>query len=96
MQAQNLLPSDQEISAQKGNARMGIRFVDSILALLTAVCGVLVAYFVGHGLSEMTAWPWITAAVLLVAAFLLGVVTVRRVREYARQTGGVDGHAGSH
>jgi uncharacterized membrane protein (DUF441 family) len=62
---------------------MGIRFVDSILALLTAVCGVLVAYFVGHGLSEMTAWPWIAAALLLVAAFILGAVTIRRVRDHA-------------
>jgi uncharacterized membrane protein (DUF441 family) len=71
---------------------MGIRFVDSILALLAAVCGVLVAYFVGHGLSEMTAWPWITAAVLLVAALGLGALTIRRVRDYAAAGRRPDGH----
>jgi uncharacterized membrane protein (DUF441 family) len=76
----------------KGHVRMGIRFVDSILALLTAVCGVLVAYFVGHGLSEMTAWPWITAGVLLLAAVLLGAVTIRRVRDYAAERGPAPGH----
>jgi uncharacterized membrane protein (DUF441 family) len=62
---------------------MGIRFVDSILALLAATTGVLTAYFVGHGLSAMTAWPWITAAVLLAVSVLLSAVTVRRVRGYA-------------
>jgi len=61
---------------------MGIRFVDSILTLLAATCGVLTAYFVGHGLSEMTPWPWITAAALLVAAGLLGALTIRRIRGY--------------
>jgi uncharacterized membrane protein (DUF441 family) len=71
---------------------MGIRFVDSILALLTAVCGVLVAYFVGHGLSEMTTWPWVTAAVLLVASILLGAVTIRRVRAFAAERGRPGGH----
>jgi uncharacterized membrane protein (DUF441 family) len=71
---------------------MGIRFVDSILALLAAACGVLVAYFVGHGLSEMTAWPWITAAVLLVAAIVLGAVTIRRVRSDAAERERPPGH----
>jgi hypothetical protein len=63
---------------------MGIRFSDSILSLLAAACGVFTAYFVGHGLSERTAWPWITAGVLLILAVLLGAITIRRVRAYAR------------
>lgn len=61
---------------------MGIRLVDSILTLLAATCGVLTAYFVGHGLSAMTAWPWLTAAGLLLAAGLLGTLTIRRIRSY--------------
>ncbi len=69
----------------KRKSEMGIRFVDSILSLLAATCGVLTAYFVGHGLSEMTAWPWLTAAGLLVAAALLGALTIRRVRSYGEQ-----------
>jgi hypothetical protein len=62
---------------------MGIRFLDSILSLTTGALGVATAYFVGHGLSEMTAWPWITAAVCLGLAFALGAVTIRRIRDYA-------------
>jgi hypothetical protein len=59
---------------------MGIRFSDSILSLVTAIFGVATAYFVGHGLSEMTAWPWITAAVCLGVAGGLGWFTIRRIR----------------
>jgi hypothetical protein len=71
---------------------MGIRFLDSILILLTAACGVFTAYFVGHGLSNMTAWPWITAAVLLALAFGLGALTVRRIRSHPDQREHLTGH----
>lgn len=63
---------------------MGIRFSDSILSFVAAACGAFSAYFVGHGLSEMTAWPWITAGVLLLAAVGIGAITIRRIREYPR------------
>lgn len=62
---------------------MGIRFTDSILSLLAAALGVATAYFVGHGLSEMTAWPWIAAGASLAGAFLVGFLTIRRVRSFA-------------
>jgi uncharacterized membrane protein (DUF441 family) len=61
---------------------MGIRFSDSILSLVAATCGVLTAYFVGHGLSEMTAWPWLAAAAMLAIAVGLGALTIRRVRSH--------------
>lgn len=67
---------------------MGIRFSDSILSLLAASCGVFTAYFVGHGLSERTAWPWITAAVLLAAAIGIGAIAIRRIRADARGRAG--------
>lgn len=67
---------------------MGIRFVDSILMLLTAAAGVAAAYFAGHALSvEQGSWAWITAAGLVVAAVFLGAVTSRRIRGYAREKG---------
>jgi uncharacterized membrane protein (DUF441 family) len=71
---------------------MGIRFTDSILVLIAAACGVFTAYFVGHGLSTMTAWPWITAGVLLLAALLLGAFTIRRIRRYAAEQRPPAGH----
>jgi uncharacterized membrane protein (DUF441 family) len=64
---------------------MGIRFSDSILSLLAATFGVLTAYFVGHGLSEMTAWPWLTAAAMLALALGLGAFTIRRIRDDAER-----------
>jgi membrane protein implicated in regulation of membrane protease activity len=64
---------------------MGIRFSDSILSLLAATFGVLTAYFVGHGLSEMTAWPWLTAAAMLALALGLGAFTIRRIRDHAER-----------
>jgi fluoride ion exporter CrcB/FEX len=70
---------------------MGIRFVDSILMLLTAGLGVATAYFVGHGLSEWTAWPWITAAACLLGSFLVGMVTIRRIRR-TPDRGGTSAH----
>lgn len=67
---------------------MGIRFLDSILMLLTAAAGVGAAYFAGHALSvEDGGWAWITAGVLVVVAVFVGAVTSRRVRGYARKKG---------
>ncbi|MFO7894327.1 MAG: hypothetical protein R6U63_11375 [Longimicrobiales bacterium] len=67
---------------------MGIRFLDSILMLLTAAAGVGAAYFAGHALSiDHAGWAWITAGGLVVIALFLGAVTSRRVRGYARDKG---------
>lgn len=67
---------------------MGIRFLDSILMLLTATSGVGAAYFAGHALSiEHGRWAWITAGALVVVAVLIGALTSRRVRGYARTRG---------
>ena len=68
---------------------MGIRFLDSILLLLTACAGVGAAYFAGHALSldHDAGWAWITAAGLVVAAVFLGATASRRVRGYARNRG---------
>ena len=64
---------------------MGIRFIDSLLALLVASLGVFAAYLVGHALSsDHAGWAWITAAGCLVAGLLLGALTTRRFRTYAR------------
>lgn len=62
---------------------MGMRFLDSILSLLTAFAVVFSAYLVGHALSAGTSWAWIGAAILLVSGLVLGWVTARRVRAYA-------------
>ena len=65
---------------------MGIRFIDSILAILAASCVVFAAYFVGHALSsEHGEWAWITAAVLAVLGLVLGFLTTRRLHAYAHQ-----------
>lgn len=65
---------------------MGIRFLDSILVLVTASCAVFSAYFVGHALSsDHAGWAWITAAVLIVLAGAIGAFTVRRIRSFAEQ-----------
>jgi hypothetical protein len=67
---------------------MGIRFLDSILMLLTGAAGVAAAYFAGHALSiDHGGWAWVTAAVLVVAAVFLGAVASRRIRGYARNGG---------
>lgn len=66
---------------------MGMRFLDSILTLLTASAVVFSAYLVGHALSAGTSWAWIGAAVLLVAGLILGWVTARRLRGYATSRG---------
>lgn len=66
---------------------MGLSFIDSILTLLAVVTGVLSVYFAGHALSsEHGAWAWITAAILLVVALLLGLIATRRLRRYPRST----------
>lgn len=61
---------------------MRIRFIDSILSLLAATFGVLTAYFFGHGLSEMTTWPYLASGASLIIAAGLGWLVVRRVRGY--------------
>ena len=67
---------------------MGIRFLDSILMLLTAAAGVGAAYFAGHALSiEHGGWAWMTAGALVVVAVFLGALTSRRVRSYAARKG---------
>lgn len=67
---------------------MGIRFLDSILALVTTSMIVFSAYLIGHALStDHAAWAWMSAAVLLLAAALLGWFTSRRVAAYARDHG---------
>ena len=66
---------------------MGIRFLDSLLMLLTAAAGVGAAYFAGHALSSDAGWAWITAAALVVVAVFIGAITSRRVRGYAREKG---------
>ena len=67
---------------------MGIRFLDSLLMLLTAAAGVGAAYFAGHALSiDHAGWAWITAGVLVVVAVFIGGITSRRIRGYAREKG---------
>ena len=63
---------------------MGIRFIDSILALLTSACVVFSAYFVGHALSvDHAGWAWMTAAALALVGLALGFLTVRRIHSFA-------------
>ena len=63
---------------------MGIRFIDSLLMLLTASVGVFSAYLVGHALSNTHAtWAWVGAGLCLVAAIALGWVLTRRLRSFA-------------
>ncbi len=71
---------------------MGIRFVDSILALVTAACIPFSFYLVGHGLENMTAWPWLSAGLVLLAGVGLGAITVRRFRSYAAHRRDAAGH----
>ena len=67
---------------------MGIRFIDSILVLLTAALVVFGAYLIGHALSsDHAAWAWISAAVLIPAGAGLGWFTGRRFRGYAQEKG---------
>ena len=65
---------------------MGIRFLDSILMLLTASAGVGAAYFAGHALSiDHGSWAWMVAGGLTVGAVFIGAITSRRIRGYARE-----------
>jgi hypothetical protein len=67
---------------------MGIRFLDSLLMLVTAAAGVGAAYFAGHALSiDHGRWAWITAAALVVVAVFVGALASRRIRGYARDKG---------
>lgn len=67
---------------------MGTRLLDSLLMLLTAAAGVGAAYFAGHALSiEHGGWAWLTAGGLVVVAVLVGALTSRRIRGYAREKG---------
>ncbi len=64
---------------------MGIRFIDSILALLAAVSFVLIAYFAGHALSsDRATWAWASAGGLAAFSALTGFIAMRRIRSYAR------------
>ena len=63
---------------------MGIRFIDSILSLLVASCGIFTAYLVGYALSsDHAGWAWMTAGGVLLLSLLLGALTIRRIRSYA-------------
>lgn len=67
---------------------MGIRFIDSILALVATAAFVFSAYLVGHALSsEHAGWAWASAPVFLLAGAGLGWLTARRIRTYARGRG---------
>lgn len=67
---------------------MGIRFLDSILALVTTCMVVFSAYLIGHALSaDHAAWAWISAAGLIVGGLVLGWFTTRRIRDYAERRG---------
>ncbi len=71
---------------------MGIRFLDSILVLLTATSVVFSAYAIGYALSSEHSGPaWIAAAVLIAVGVLLGWFTTRRIRGYAEKH---ESHAG--
>lgn len=67
---------------------MGIRFLDSILALVSTSMVVFSAYLIGHALSnEHAGWAWIAAPALILAGAALSWFTARRIRAYARQRG---------
>ena len=57
-----------------------MRFITSIFLLLTATCGVVAAYFVGHGIVVEESWPWLGAVGLLAAAVVFGFVYLRLAR----------------
>ena len=79
-----------------------MRFITSIFMLLSAACGVISAYFVGHGIVSEHAWPWLAAAGLIVAAVLFGFVFMRLARRdpqpvaHAHAQGDEAGHAHPH
>ena len=76
---------------------MGIRFVDSILSLLTSLAVVFSAYFVGHALSsDHAGWAWITSGVLALLGAGLGFLTVRRIRDFAARPPAPGHHADAH
>lgn len=67
---------------------MGIRFLDSILALVTTCLVVFSAYLIGYALSsDHAAWAWISAPIMMAGALLLGWFTSRRIRNDAQERG---------
>lgn len=62
---------------------MGLKFIDTILSLVTAVAAVMVAYFAGHALAVGEAVWWIAAGVALLCAVAIGAFTALRIRRYA-------------
>lgn len=67
---------------------MGLRFLDSILALVATAAVVFSAYLIGHALSsDHAAWAWVTAAGLIVGGVALGAFTARRIRTFAEERG---------
>ena len=75
-----------------------MRFITSIFMLLTVVCAVISAYFMGHGLVVEGSWPWLTAVGLLAAAAVFGVIYFRLAKKDPQPV--AHGHAahdhGSH
>lgn len=70
-----------------------MRFITSIFMLLTAVSGVISAYFVGHGLVIGESWPWLTAASLLAASVVFGFIYLRLAKRDPRPAPHGQGHA---
>lgn len=66
---------------------MGIRFTDSILALLAAISFVFIAYSAGHALSSEHTWAWAAAGGFAVLSAVIGAFAVFRIRGYARSRG---------
>ena len=75
-----------------------MRFITSIFMLLTAVCAVISAYFIGHGLVVGGAWPYLTALGLIAAAAVFGVIYARLAKNdpqpAAHHGHGHEGHEG--
>lgn len=69
-----------------------MRFITSIFMLLCAVCAVISAYFVGHGIVVEGMWPWFTAGVLIVAAVVFGFIYMA-LRKNDPEPVGHEGHA---
>ena len=70
-----------------------MRFISSIFMLLATICFVISAYFVGHGLVAGGTWPWLTAAALVVAGLVAGVLYLRLAKNDP-QPGAHHGHEG--
>ena len=66
-----------------------MRFITSIFMLLTTVCGVSSAYFIGHGIvvRHEANWPWFAAAGLMAASAVFGVVYLRLAKNDPQPVG---------